>query len=118
MNLIYKASLRRIYSEFGKEDLVANFTSNNTVSFSSNTQPGVSSSPNSLEKQIKGTNPSMLSDNSMKQIQSYRAYKKRKKEEEVSGKKSKTPTPVMPESLKKDIRRAKTIKQDDIAPTV
>lgn len=118
MNLIYKASLRRIYSEFGREDLLANFVMPDHANFVSNEVPSASTAPNSIEKQMKGTNPSMLSDNSMKQIQSYRAYKKRKKEEEVSGKKRKTPTPIMPESLKKDIRRAKTIKQDDIAPTV
>lgn len=109
MNLLQKVSFNRIISEFTHLDSSANF---------STIQPSTITSPNTLEKQMKGSNPCDLTDASMKQISSYRAYKKRMESEKVKGKRKKTGTPIMPESLKKEIKRAKTIKQDDIAPTV
>lgn len=112
MNLLNKAGLNRVLLSFGKEV--------NTAKFASNEQPSTLSSPNDMNKQIKGGSNSLgLSKASMAQVQSYRTYKeKRAKKEARANLKMKSSTPVIPDALKKEIRRAKAIKQDDIAPTV
>lgn len=104
MRLLRQVSFNRI-----KEEL---------AQFHSNDQPSTLTSPNSLEKQISGVRIG-VSDQTKKEIENYRAYKaKRDKKNKANEKKKSHIEPLLPNSLKKEIKRSKIIKSDDIAPTI
>lgn len=106
MNLLYKASINKLKAEFA-----------------SNIQPGENrqdfNADNQTERYGK-TERYGRTDQDKKQLESYRKYRQSKKQEDKQSNKKDffRYTPLLPERLKKELKRQRNIKQDDISPTV
>jgi len=106
MQLLRQVSFNRV------KDEISNFYSN--------IQPSPLSSPNTVEKQLSGVNTDRTTQD-MKELKNYRNYKKKQKkhlhEKELTKNRDRS-TPILPNSVKKEINRAKVINKDEIAPTI
>lgn len=88
------------------------------VSFAGNIQPGEATSPNTADKQVNGVQPYRLKDKDKEELQRYREARRRERREERETVETKGKVMILPERLKKQMKRQRNIKQDDISPTV
>jgi hypothetical protein len=99
MGLIKEISERKILAEFQVGE-----------------QPGATKAPHTIEHQISG-NTGINTEENIRQVKMYRAYKKRMKKEEGDTDSSKS-SPILPKVLKNKLSVQQHFRKDEIAPSI